>query len=73
MHHLYLDNLSCTNGERKFITEPGGAVSLESVPRCNSLIYHTCGKEEHKKSGCVLPGKTYDNRTNGHLGKIRKT
>ena len=48
-------------------------MSVESAPDPTSIICHNCGKEEHHKSGCAVPGKTYDKRNNSHAGKSRKS
>ena len=73
MRHLYLDDLSRNKGKGKLIAGRGVPMSVESAPDPTSIICHNCGKEGHYKSGCAVPGKTYDKRNNGQARKSRKS
>ena len=65
--------MSRNKGKGKLIAGRGVAMSVESTPDPTIIICHNCGKEGHSKSGCAVPGKTYDKQNNGHARKRRKS
>ena len=53
--HLHLDGLS----RKKTIAGRGAIMTAETAASAPVVTCHNCGKVDHCKSGCAVPGKTY--------------